>query len=468
MSDRQLIALSVFWCMVCILITLVVSMRRQRSVGLTGAFLMTFSANYVLGGALYLLPWQSLYPPRIIALGIQQAAIGIGGFMVGSLLLAWRLSNRDRQRVETAPDTQTRTPEPNPQHATDLIGQEQYRKRLALATAVVGVSCYFLPTALDRSTSSTIINVLSNLSLAAACLWIYGLAMQRKRYAWPATLLVAAIFPTASLLQNGFLSYGVVMSVMVIMFYFSLGGFGVRQFLVMLVLGYFALSLFTAYMGVRNEIRSSVWGGESYSRRTSSAYMIIQEFSPLSLQDSTQLGHVDDRLQGSYLVGLAVFNLRNRIVSPANGATVLDIFTAIVPRAIWPGKPAIAGGSTMMTKYTGVIFSDQISVGFGPVLEGYVNFGSYGVFVLFLIYGLFIAFIDKRSRVSVDRGDYSRFVIFLISGIALVDPSELIATSVAGFLSAYLLLSGIRFAVGIVHRNPNRRAVFRRSANKVF
>ena len=51
----------------------------------------------------------------------------------------------------------------------------------------------------------------------------------------------------------------------------------------------------------------------------------------------------------------------------------------LVPRALWPDKPAVGGGGSLVTEYTGIPFEEGTSVGAGQVLEFYVNFGIPGV-----------------------------------------------------------------------------------------
>ena len=66
-----------------------------------------------------------------------------------------------------------------------------------------------------------------------------------------------------------------------------------------------------------------------------------------------------------------------RIYDFAYGGTVP--LWGFVPRALWPDKPAVGGGGSLVSEYTGIPFGEGTSVGAGQVLELYVNFGIPGV-----------------------------------------------------------------------------------------
>lgn len=466
MSDLQLLALSVIWCIVCIGFLLQQSTRRSRSVGLTGAFLMAFTANYVLGGAIYLFPVATSYPLRVMVLGIQQAAFGIGGFAFGWLLLARRQSRRNKLPAEATTLAGSELEDKHPR-IQEIKNRKPAESTFILLIAFVGILCYFLSFYIEMASISRVILILSNLLLAAACLLIYNLVLRKKWYAFLITVLIAAMFPVSGLIFSGFLSFGTMMGVMLIMFYLSMVGLGVRQFGVLLVAGYLGLSILVSYLAARDQIRAAVWGQESYESRATEMSRVFEDLSPFSLSDPTHVGAIDGRLQTDYFIGLAVFNLRRGLASPANGATFLNAFLAVVPRAIWPAKPALAGGSMLMSRYTGMYFSDTTSVGFGPVMEGYVNFGSAGVFFMFMLYGMTIGFLDHQARALLQSGEYGRFVIILLTGFTLVDPFELLATSVAAVASTYLLLSGFRLGIMALRRSRERRTTTWQHAGRI-
>ena len=87
----------------------------------------------------------------------------------------------------------------------------------------------------------------------------------------------------------------------------------------------------------------------------------------------------------------------------ARGETIWHAIIAPVPRALWPNKPIVAGSGDLVSRYTGIMFAEGTSVGIGPVMEMYVNFGSAGVFVGFIVIGLFLGYIDFRAGESLRR-----------------------------------------------------------------
>ena len=91
----------------------------------------------------------------------------------------------------------------------------------------------------------------------------------------------------------------------------------------------------------------------------------------------THLFALDQRLNQNYLVGMGVMRHREGEAELLYGATVP--FWALIPRAIWPDKPAVGGGGDLVSQFTGIKFAEGTSVGVGQVLEFYMNFGMPGV-----------------------------------------------------------------------------------------
>src|SRR5205814_7729697 len=98
-------------------------------------------------------------------------------------------------------------------------------------------------------------------------------------------------------------------------------------------------------------------------------------------------GAIDRRLNQNFLVGAAAASLESGQVEYASGATLGNMIVALIPRAIWPDKPAVGGGGSVVADFTGIEFAEGTSVGAGQVLEFYVNFGTWGVIGGFLLLG---------------------------------------------------------------------------------
>jgi hypothetical protein len=65
----------------------------------------------------------------------------------------------------------------------------------------------------------------------------------------------------------------------------------------------------------------------------------------------------------------------------ALGETVLSSFYALIPRALWPAKPVVAGGSEFVSRFTGLQWNDSTSVGLPYPFELYANGGAIAVVV---------------------------------------------------------------------------------------
>ena len=67
---------------------------------------------------------------------------------------------------------------------------------------------------------------------------------------------------------------------------------------------------------------------------------------------------------------------------------------AIVPRALWPDKPLSFGGSEFVSRFTGMRFGTETSIGLHPLFEFYVNFGPLGAVVGLLLLGIVAGMLD--------------------------------------------------------------------------
>jgi hypothetical protein len=154
-------------------------------------------------------------------------------------------------------------------------------------------------------------------------------------------------------------------------------------------------------------------------------------------------------LNQNQLVGTAVVWLGEGNVAFANGGTLFDAVAAVVPRALWPGKPTTAGSGDIVSTYTGIDFAYGTSVGVGQVMELYINFGTLGVIIGFVIIGAFVAVVDRRSAAYLARGDIRNFTLWYMPGLSLLQIggslSEVTATAAASWALVHIVS---KFAVG--------------------
>src|SRR5581483_4816549 len=185
-------------------------------------------------------------------------------------------------------------------------------------------------------------------------------------------------------------------------------------------LSYVGLSFYVSYMRDRGEIREVVWGGRPLDERVEQVWGTIVEMEWFNPSDQVHLWQIDRRLNQNGFLGLAVERLARGDNEYAYGETVLDSLLALIPRAVWADKPVFAGSGDLVTRFTGVRFAEGTSVGIGQVMELYVNFGTTGILVGFLIIGTAVAIIDRRAREALDREDWKAFALWYMPGVAIL------------------------------------------------
>ena len=129
---------------------------------------------------------------------------------------------------------------------------------------------------------------------------------------------------------------------------------------------------------------------------------------------------LDVRLNQNYLVGVGVMRHREGETELLYGATVP--FWALIPRAIWPDKPAVGGGGDLVSQFTGITFAEGTSVGTGQVLEFYMNFGMPGVLAGFAVLGFILMRLDQRMMRALAMGNIHGLVQCALPGLALLQP----------------------------------------------
>jgi hypothetical protein len=127
----------------------------------------------------------------------------------------------------------------------------------------------------------------------------------------------------------------------------------------------------------------------------------------------------------------------------ARGDTLWDALLALIPRAIWPDKPITAGSGNLASRYTGIDFASGTSVGVGQVMEFYLNFGTPGVVIGFMIMGVLVTSFDWQAAERLARNDLHGFVLWFLPGIALLQVGgqlvEITASAAASLVVALLV-----------------------------
>jgi hypothetical protein len=372
--------------------------------GLSLAYWGSLALMHLVAGVVQLLPWHQA-PERVHTLrGFVVTGYAVAGLLVGHFL--HRLVAGRRQPVRTAPETGD--------------GATQTLARVCILFGFVG---YFFVLALVELLPglAAILGNGLNLATAGCCLlwWNHYRRGRRPQARWSAASLL--VLPALTVLLHGFLGFGIVALLTALAFMavryrprwvIVVGG------PVLVVVG---LSLYTVYLDVRNEIRGAVWGARSFSERVLvTASSLHDEWAWFDPRDEHHLENIELRLNQNALVGAAALNIEEGGVPLAWGETLLDGLVALVPRALWADKPIYAGGSDLVTRFTGIHYPSGTSVGIGQVMELYVNFGYAGVFIGFVLIGLALAFVDERAGMHLQRGAPQRFLLFFVPGQTLL------------------------------------------------
>jgi hypothetical protein len=180
---------------------------------------------------------------------------------------------------------------------------------------------------------------------------------------------------------------------------------------------YLGFSFYVNYMRDREEIRTAVWGQQSLSFRVDQIVTTLRNFEWFNPYSEQHLQRVDARLNQNVFVGAAVSQLHES-QTYAYGETLRQALLALVPRVLWPEKPVFGGSGNLVREYTGFRFSEGTSVGVGQVLEFYINFGTVGVVVGFLVFGVVMALIDAIARRQLIADNWQGFVLWYLVGIS--------------------------------------------------
>ncbi|HEY3911730.1 MAG TPA: hypothetical protein VGM07_17860, partial [Stellaceae bacterium] len=240
------------------------------------------------------------------------------------------------------------------------------------------------------------------------------------------------------------LGYGVYWVLSVVAFLFVITPRRAWFYLGTPVAMFLGLSLFVTYMGQRNGIREVVWHEQSsLLDRFDRVTAIVTDFELLDLTSPDQVAALDGRLNQNVLVGAAMDYHESGGAAFAYGGTVPP--WALIPRAVWPDKPATGGGGDVVSEYTGIGFAEGTSVGAGQVLEFYVNFGVAGVAAGFFGWGCLLMWLDLGIMRALSTNDVRGLLLRAMPGLTLLQPGgnlfEILVACVAAYVAARAVVS---------------------------
>jgi hypothetical protein len=438
-SSSNLGLLLVAWMAVAIVTVYNQWMRRDAGTGLILAYLLNLWLIHWPGAAIYLLPWKPLHDPSTVEAGFQQATYAVIGFGAGSIIFT-PLCRRVFKFAKPAAIIHR----PNP--------------RLAQMYIVVGLVCFaiLVPFLGGLPTITSLVSSGWNLLVAGLGLSCLQAWQEQKPRVFLCWLVIGLCIPLFTIISQGFASYGTAATIAFLAFVGTL--YRHRWWKLALVgflIGYLGLSFYVSYMRDRQVIRETFGGGQTLSNRLAQLYMTLSDFEWFDPSNDLHLQRIDDRLNQNHLVGAAVNFLGSGAQDFAQGDTLWEALLALVPRAVWPDKPIVAGSGNLVTTYTGISFAEGTSVGIGQVIEFYVNFGDVGVILGFFVIGMIITVVDWSAYQSLKQGDWERFIFWYLPGLSLlqVGGSLMEVTSSAAAAAVLSLL---------LHRYLMRRTVRRK------
>jgi hypothetical protein len=409
------------------------------SAGLVTAFVVSLATNYWIAAAIYLLPSYSNFNPDVVTTGFRVSAFAVIAFGLGSLLLApalRRLFEAGRARgVQRLPDL-----------------------RLAHAYMAIGLTCVLVLFPIVGRIPTINAIVIQGLGLV-----IVGLALgcwytwHRRSPAFVLWLLATISLPFLTVVLQGFLGYGTAAATAVLALIAAFYRPRWATFLVGLILAYVGLSVYVTYMRDRVAIRDA----EGLGARSQRVNLTLANFEFFDPSNQQHLERIDVRLNQNYLVGAAAANLDAGLTQYSYGQTLSDGLLSLVPRAIWPSKPLVAGSGDLVSRYTGLVFAQGTAIGIGSIMEAYISFGTVGVVVGFLLFGAALATVDRVAGQRLQRGDWLGFVGWFLPGLSLLLVGSLssvveITSSVGAAM--VMALAANRFIDRLVRRSGARIA----------
>lgn len=131
-------------------------------------------------------------------------------------------------------------------------------------------------------------------------------------------------------------------------------------------------------------------------------------------------------------MGAAVDYIQNGYESYAYGQTLYLSLLAMIPRIIWPDKPVRLGGADIVSKYTGIQFAPDTSVGVGLVMEFYINFGLLGICIGYLLLGIILTLIDIICKYRLEQGDWFGFTYLFLPAVAIIGSETVFQITMTG------------------------------------
>jgi hypothetical protein len=169
---------------------------------------------------------------------------------------------------------------------------------------------------------------------------------------------------------------------------------------------------------------------------------VFTDFSWFDPSSKRQFVALDKRLNQNFFAGLAATRIEQGRVDYLYGESLWEGVMSLVPRALWPDKPVIAGSPEIVSKMTGLLLAKGTSFGVGNVMEFQINFGIPGLIIGFLLLGFLIGMLDRKAASAERRGDVGKTILCFLPSVALIQPNGSIVELCSGASAALIAACG--------------------------
>lgn len=432
-DETKLLIYSLIWVVLVAVVIIRSFDSKNLQSGLTVNYVISLTLVHFFGAVIYTFPWyvSASYKLTDTSVGFRNSLLGLASFSLGALVLAPIIL-----RLFFLKESQIRV--------NTNLSKENYK--IPKMLFILGFLYYLIlaPVFGKIPSLGALLSAGQLLIVIGLCLiCFHSWAIEKNPKDFWKWFLISLIFPFLTIVNQGFLGYGISMTLIVVVFVGIIYRPKWKVILFAVIVAYTGLSFYQGYIRDRSEIREVVWGGESYINRISTLGKTISKTELFNPFDNKHLERIDLRLNQNYLVGRAVENLQFS-KNYAYGETIKDSFLAVVPRAIWPEKPVRAGSSEIVSEYTGLRFAHGTSVGVGQVMELYINLGYLGIIIGFLIIGVFVNIIDYFAAYNLYTLNFKRFALIFTPGLAILQVGgsfvEVVASAGAAFVITFISL----------------------------
>jgi hypothetical protein len=395
---------------------------RLPSCGLVAGYLFQMWMLHWIGALVHAFPWSELPDTELVAAGLEESTVAIIAFAVGAIVAGPALS---RAMLGKSP-------------VLTRIGELD--SKIPRTYILMGIISYFVlaPTIGQFPGLNAVPAAGSQLVIVGCCLMCWNAWHRKGKTGLIKTLIPTLLIPMVTVVKQGFLGFGVIAVSIILLF--TAQFFRPRWVLAvgLAVAAFLGLTTYVSYMRDRTEIRMAVWNEAPLSERIGTAWHTVSTLDWFDPTNEDQLGLIDERLNQNVLIGAAVGNLSTS-GAYARGETIRDAVYAMVPRLIWPSKPVSAGSHGLVSSFTGMVFAEGTSVGVGPVLEFYGNFGTMGVLVGFFLMGMLVRALDIAAGTHLLASNWPALTSFFLVGISFLNVSGSLVEVSAGAMASLVV-----------------------------